>query len=126
MKPYEYTEPAGGYRLSIWTASCSGDVLVRVYDGDTATVTVPASEVPSAALALYEAAGLTFRMFESGMPTVGADGKWRPYPASILAASRSGNGVRVELDLANGAAATIVSKFEGRRNTRRGGTEIKP
>lgn len=58
MTPYEYTEPGNENRLSIWSASRSGEALVRVYDGDTATVAVPASEVPAAALALYEAAGL--------------------------------------------------------------------
>jgi hypothetical protein len=59
MGPYEYTEPVvGGGRLSIWPHN-AGAALVRVYDGDTATVSVPSSKVPAAALALYEAAGLS-------------------------------------------------------------------
>lgn len=59
MKPYEYTEPGTEATLRIYPSS-QPDARVLIQDGGCPALyaDVPPSEVPSAALALYEAAGL--------------------------------------------------------------------
>lgn len=57
MKPYEYTEPDNGTKIEITRGSAGAFVEVNSF-GDAHIADVPKSEVPAAALALYEAAGL--------------------------------------------------------------------
>lgn len=59
MEPYEYMDP-DDRKLTIWprNASASTDALVRIYDGDFATITVKQSAVREIAGKLYEACGL--------------------------------------------------------------------
>lgn len=65
MKPYEYAKPGSdSVQLQIVKAAgrSNGARVAISDDSETAYVDVPASEVPAAALALYEAAGLPLPM----------------------------------------------------------------
>jgi hypothetical protein len=106
MEPYEYDQPGCDAQLVIMP-TLGGDARVIVNSGHpTVYVDVPASEVPAAALALYEAAGLPEPVILP-RPELPEGGKWRPAEGSRLVLSQQGNDVRVEFDITNGASSTM-------------------
>ncbi len=116
MKPYEVKDASkDGCKLFIHPAPAAfpGTAEFTANDGrgQEIGVYVAASEVPAAALALYEAAGLPAPVIlprqETPPGLTSGACEWRPYEHSILAARRVGNEVRVEMERSNGASCTF-------------------